>query len=184
MARKDRLRWDARYREAPASSVATGFAPIPPAALPGALALDLACGTGRHFDRLVQAGYRVVGTDVSGEALARAAIDHETRRRNLQLIHADLDDWPFSPQAFDLILQCDYLERRILPHLMAAVKSGGYALVETFMRGETPNREGPSNPDYLLQPGELAVVFDSWEILALGEEHATTSRAHILARRP
>jgi hypothetical protein len=48
----------------------------------------------------------------------------------------------------------NYLWRPLLPAIVAAVAPAGVLLYETFARGQ--ERYGrPSNPDFLLRPGEL-----------------------------
>jgi hypothetical protein len=48
----------------------------------------------------------------------------------------------------------NYLHRALLPVLLAALRPGGVLIYETFMLGN--ERFGrPSNPDFLLRPGEL-----------------------------
>ena len=67
---------------------------------------------------------------------------------------------------FDLVLVTNYLHRPILPDIIGAVAPGGLLLYETFALGN--ERFGkPSNPDFLLRPGELAAaVAGHLEILA------------------
>ena len=48
----------------------------------------------------------------------------------------------------------NYLWRPLLPNLVAAVDAGGVLLYETFARGNEAYGR-PSNPDFLLRPGEL-----------------------------
>ncbi len=61
------------------------------------LALDLACGTGRHARRLVELGHRVVGVDLTPQMLQRAAASvpqarfHEGDLRSIPLPDDELD---------------------------------------------------------------------------------------------
>jgi SAM-dependent methyltransferase len=69
---------------------------------------------------------------------------------------ADLEGapWPFEGAVFDAVVVANYLCRPLFPHLLAAIRPGGVLIYETFMRGN--ERFGrPSNPDFLLAPGEL-----------------------------
>jgi hypothetical protein len=51
----------------------------------------------------------------------------------------------------------NYLHRRLFPRLLAALTPGGVLIYETFATGN--ERYGrPSNPAFLLQPGELLEV--------------------------
>jgi SAM-dependent methyltransferase len=63
-------------------------------------------------------------------------------------------DWPFSGDRFDAIVVTNYLHRPLLPVITRSLEPGGVLIYETFAQGN--ERFGkPSNPDYLLAPGEL-----------------------------
>ena len=75
----------------------------------------------------------------------------------VELIEADLEDgspWPLLGRVFDAVIVTNYLHRPLLPDIVAAVAPRGILIYETFAAGQ--GRFGkPSNPDYLLRPGEL-----------------------------
>ncbi len=59
----------------------------------------------------------------------------------------------------------NYLWRALLPTLAASVDDGGVLIYETFARGnETVGR--PSNPDFLLEPGELLRTAGDLRVIA------------------
>ncbi|HEX6828848.1 MAG TPA: SAM-dependent methyltransferase, partial [Burkholderiales bacterium] len=69
---------------------------------------------------------------------------------------ADLEGgpWPYSGAAFQGIVVCNYLWRPLLPRIVEAVAAGGVLIYETFAAGN--ERHGrPTNPEFLLRPGEL-----------------------------
>ena len=182
MSEHDRLRWEAKYREAAGAKHAparASLAWIPPASA-GALALDVACGRGRHFGPLLGRGYRVVGVDIAAGALQASAASGAPRGR-VMLLQADLDSWPFARDVFDLVVQCDFLDRRLFGHLKASVRPGGHVLIDTFC-GPASLEHGPSCRDYRLEPGELAHEFSTWEILRAGD--CDDERDAIFARKP
>lgn len=113
--------------------------------------LDVACGSGRHTTLAARRGHAVLAVDRNAEALA--ALSGE----RIEVLHADLEQghWPLPPdQRFAAIIVTNYLHRPLWPHLLAALDEGGVLIYETFAAGnETVGR--PSNPDFLLQPGEL-----------------------------
>ncbi len=112
-------------------------------------ALDVAAGHGRHVRWLASHGLTV--TAVDRDATAAAAWPPKC-----EAIVADLerDGWPFGGRVFDVVVVTNYLWRPLLPAIIGAVAAGGVLLYETFARGqETIGR--PSNPDFLLEPGEL-----------------------------
>jgi hypothetical protein len=62
--------------------------------------------------------------------------------------------WPFEGQTFDGIVVANYLHRPLFPRLLEALAPGGVLIYETFAAGN--ERFGkPSNPAFLLKPGEL-----------------------------
>lgn len=119
---------------------------------PGGAALDLACGAGRHVRFLRARGHSVTAVDRDGAALAPLAADP-----GVETVHADLEDggpWPLGPRRFALVIVANYLWRPLLPAIVAAVAPGGALVYETFARGNEKYGK-PSNPDFLLLPGEL-----------------------------
>jgi SAM-dependent methyltransferase len=62
--------------------------------------------------------------------------------------------WPYAGQQFAGIVVANYLHRPLIPRLLEALAPGGVLIYETFAAGN--ERFGrPSNPDFLLRPGEL-----------------------------
>jgi len=115
----------------------------------GAVVLDVAAGRGRHTTLFVERGHRVVAIDRDPRGLgANAAVE---------VVTADLegaDPWPLGARRFGAIVVTNYLHRPLLPVLIDRLEPGGVLLYETFARGQ--ERLGkPSNPDFLLEPGEL-----------------------------
>lgn len=116
---------------------------------PGGEVLDLACGAGRHARWLATMGFEVSAVD-------RDAGLFPDPPPGVALLEADLEGgpWPYPGQAFDGIVVTNYLHRPLLPILVGALVPGGTLIYETFARGN--ERFGkPSNPAFLLEPGEL-----------------------------
>ena len=116
---------------------------------PGGRVLDIACGSGRHCQLFLARGHPVTAIDRDVSKLPS--------NPDLEIIEADLESGdrpPFAGQAFDAVVVTNYLYRPLLPALVAAVAPGGLLLYETFALGN--ERFGrPSNPNFLLEPGEL-----------------------------
>jgi SAM-dependent methyltransferase len=68
--------------------------------LPVGVALDAACGTGRHTAYLASLGYEVIGVDTSPEMLARA----REKVPEGQFHEADLHDVPLPDDSVDLVV--------------------------------------------------------------------------------
>lgn len=141
------------------SSLHTALAPSPwvmrfarhwPA---GTRVLDLACGSGRHVRALAALGHRVTAVDRDAAALAGL---HGVAT---ELLEADLENgpWPLDGREFDAVLVSNYLWRPRLAQTLACVAPCGWWLHETFAAGHASVGR-PSNPDFLLRPGELAVT--------------------------
>lgn len=116
---------------------------------PGGAVLDLACGSGRHARLLARLGFEVDAVDRDPGAF----VDPPPQ---VALLGADLEagPWPYPGRRFDAIVVANYLHRPLLPVLAGALEPGGLLVYETFARGN--ERFGkPSNPDFLLAPGEL-----------------------------
>jgi len=137
---------------APASPWVERFAPLIP---PGEI-LDLACGGGRHARLLAGEGHPVLAVDRDPEALSFAAGAFITTLQIDLEAHApdEPPHWPFEENRFAGILVTNYLHRPLLPCLFASLAPSGLLIYETFALGN--ERFGkPSNPAFLLQPGEL-----------------------------
>jgi SAM-dependent methyltransferase len=114
--------------------------------------LDLACGGGRHARLFAALGHRVTALDRDAAALAAAAGPGiETLQHDLE---ADGAGWPFGPARFDGIVVTNYLHRPLLPQLVQALAPTGVLIYETFAIGNELFGK-PSNPAFLLAPGEL-----------------------------
>ena len=116
---------------------------------PGGEVLDLACGAGRHARWLARLGFEVSAVDRDTSLFADPPA-------GVALLQADLEDgpWPYPGVRFDGIVVTNYLHRPLLPVLVDSLEPGGVLLYETFAQGN--ERFGkPSNPAFLLEPGEL-----------------------------
>jgi SAM-dependent methyltransferase len=136
--------------EAPSDWVAR-FAPL---IRSGGRVLDLACGCGRHARLLAQLGYRVAAVDRDVQAL-----ESLVAVTGVEVKVADLEDgtWPYPGAAFAGIVIANYLHRPLFPFLLGSLEPDGLLIYETFALGN--ERYGrPSNPQFLLRPGELLSV--------------------------
>ena len=131
---------------------------------PAGPVLDLAAGSGRHTHFLRRLGHPVVALDRDVTALAAMA------GAGVEVIAADLEDgspWPFGDRRFSGIVVTNYLHRPLLPHIVSALAPGGVLIYETFAVGN--ERYGrPSNPAFLLAPGELLRLAQESGLTVLG----------------
>lgn len=113
--------------------------------------LDLACGSGRHSRLLARHGLAVLAVDRDQSLLVNLAAIPGIATAAMDLEGAT---WPLAGQEFDGIVVTNYLWRPRLPELLAMLAPGGVLIYETFMLGNADYGK-PSNPDFLLLPGEL-----------------------------
>jgi SAM-dependent methyltransferase len=131
-----------------------------PLIAPHGRVLDVACGSGRHLRWLAQRGHAVTGVD--RDAAAVAPLQAVAR-----IVCTDIERgaWPLDGETFDGVIVTNYLWRPLLATIVASVAPGGVLIYETFAAGN--ERFGkPSNPDFLLQPGELLWACASLSIVA------------------
>jgi SAM-dependent methyltransferase len=115
--------------------------------------LDLACGSGRHSQLLAALGHRVHAVDRDGQALSWV-VGNNIFTQQIDLESGKIDPALFAPERFAGIVVTNYLHRPLFAAILASLRVGGILIYETFAQGN--ERFGkPSNPDFLLKPGEL-----------------------------
>lgn len=143
----------------------------------GGTVLDVAAGAGRHARLFLARGHAVTAIDRDVGRLA----PHPA----LRAIAADLEDgspWPLAGERFDAVVVTNYLWRPLLPALVEAVAPGGLLLYETFAEGNA--RFGkPSNPDFLLRPGELLELVRGRLVVAAYEHGETPAPRPAVVQR-
>jgi SAM-dependent methyltransferase len=148
--------------------------------------LDLACGRGRNGLAAAEAGLRVAGIDRDREALAAMRAAARERRATLSAIRADLETElgiPVKPGSCGGILVFRFLFRPLAPAIEATLAPGGLLLYETFTIDQRSLGYGPSNPAFLLEPGELPTLFAGLEVLQYSEVARPEALARLTARR-
>ena len=117
----------------------------------GGRVLDVASGRGRHARWLAARGHPVDAADRDGEALAALS---DAPGVSAHVVDLENAPWPFGEARYAGVVVTHYLHRPLFPHLVAALAPGGALIYETFAAGN--ERYGrPSNPAFLLEPGEL-----------------------------
>lgn len=122
----------------------------------GGAAVDLACGRGRHSLLLAAAGFRVTAMDRDAGKIAALAADAARLGLPITAEVVDLESETVSlgTACNDLVLGIHYLHRPLFPAIVQALVPGGLLLYETFTTPQAA-RGHPTNPAYLLEPGEL-----------------------------
>ena len=118
---------------------------------PGSRVLDLAAGHGRNARFLAALGHDVVAVDRDADALSALAGVAGISTRVLDL---ETPAWPLAGERFDAIVVNHYLHRPSFDAMLAALSDSGVLVYETFAAGNEAFGR-PSNPAFLLAPGEL-----------------------------
>ena len=191
MGSDDQARWDKQYVEARGSDTPASFLrqvfETDVWQLPRGRALDIACGQGRNSLYLAERGFEVVAMDISAVALNEARKRAELKQLRIDWRQADLEAVRFDEAAYDLIVNFNYLQRSLIPHIKRAIRSGGHVVFETYLIDQIAIGH-PKNPDYLLRHNELLEHFREFRILCYREgkfkdNGEASYRAGIFAQR-
>jgi SAM-dependent methyltransferase len=143
------------------------------AAVPAGEVLDLACGSGRHARLLASMGHPVLAVDRDPQALAAASGPGIT---TLELdLEAEGARWPFEPGRFAGIVVTNYLHRPLFTDLVKSLAPNGVLIYETFALGNEAFGK-PSNPAFLLRPGELLELAAQGGLNVLAFEDGVVTR--------
>jgi SAM-dependent methyltransferase len=203
MSEADRAKWNARYRGTPCACLAEPNALLvewlPRLELdlgPGSrIAVDVACGQGRHVLYLARRGWQVDAVDISEVALEQltAAAAAEglavTCRQHDFEPPAQLGANPFEPDRYHLAVMMRYTNLPLLSHIAAALRPGGYLVTEVYLTSGLADG-GARNPDYRVTSGALREAAAGLETIAYREgvakdrEGQPAPLAQLVARRP
>jgi SAM-dependent methyltransferase len=150
-------------------------------------ALDLACGQGRNAIFLAEVAFEVEGLDISESAVAAARQAAQVKGlaaafRQVDLEHADLPEG-----CYDLIVNCNFLLRTLIPKIKRAVKLGGHVVFDTYLVDQRLAGH-PRNLNYLLGHNELLELFRDFRVLyyregGIGEAGGEEHRACLFGQR-
>jgi SAM-dependent methyltransferase len=160
-------------------------------------ALDLACGEGQNAIWLASLGWNVRGVDFSEVAIAKARARAEHEGVDVDFVVADLLSYVPEGADFDLVVLL-YLHvprddrRTVLSRAAAALRTEGtLVLVGHDLTNVTDGVGGPSDPELLFTPDEIAAELPTLEIVkatrvlrdVTGEERDAID-ALVRARKP
>lgn len=122
---EDKERWNRRHVEKPMRS---GVEPIVKKYIAEATsgrALDIACGIGRNTYYMAENDFVVDAVDISDYALSQVEESNKINK-----MEVDLDSYVIEQNSYDLIVNINYLNRRLFPQ----IKNGLKKVVFLFLR--------------------------------------------------
>jgi tellurite methyltransferase len=156
------------------------------------VALDVAMGEGRNAIYLATRGFDVDGVDSDAQRVARARAAARKLGAPIRAIVGNIEDGTYiiPIESYNTIVVFNYLYRPMFKDIRDGIVPGGVVVYQTFT-AEQAMLGRPTNPDYLLEPGELLERFPDWEVLAHREFTGPSRRggapraiAGIVARKP
>lgn len=132
-------------------------------------ALDVACGLGANALLLARQGLSTHAWDISEVAIEKLNSVALQAGLSLKAAVRDIGIQPPAEASFDVIVVAHFLDRSVIPSLIAALKPGGLIFYQTFTRAKVDD-SGPSCADFRLKPNEFLIFFQSLRIVLLREE--------------
>jgi SAM-dependent methyltransferase len=169
--KEDKQRWNERYLDNPMPQEVSALLEKYISHANVGQAIDVACGTGRNTHYLADLGFMVDAVDISDYALDRVRSSSTIKK-----IDTDLDKYNLTPNKYDLIVNVNYLNRRLVSQMKEALKSGGVLVFETFIVAHGDFNLPTTNLDYLLRKNELLHSFIGLDVIYYEEKIDTNLR--------
>jgi tellurite methyltransferase len=186
----ERERWNLKYSQNPSAwtepdpFLALAFSEFVQPRFPhSGRALDLAGGAGRHAIWLAGQGWEVTLMDISDTGIEQARRNAGPLAPHLHIVVDDLTGFKASQTRFDLVVVFFYLDRRIFPEILKAVRPGGLLLYKTYTLEQLKLPGGPKESSHLLESGELLRLVEGLHVLHYRESVAEKATAEVVARR-
>ena len=169
MSASDRIKWDQQHQGKTTPGDPEPFLlEMLPLLKRDGLVLDVAAGRGRNALPMAQARMHVIAVDVSEVALRFLARLARDRQLAIAPVLADLDNFAFRTGSFDAVINLNFLDRELFPHLLGALKPGGILVAETFLTDQAEIGH-PRDPRFLLRHYELRAMLADLELLRYRE---------------
>ena len=149
------------------------------------LAIDIACGAGRHAVALASAGFDVTAADFSPEGLRLASDLARSQGVSITDGLKDLEapDASLGDSRFDLAFVFFYLHRPLLPAIDRCLRPGGLLICKTYTVDQLLHGGRPRHKMYFLEHNELLRVFSGYRVLRYEEEWEGKGSAALIARK-
>ena len=172
---KESDKWNERYQ---AKGQTVGEADLSPAyilqefqhLLPAhGEALDLASGTGANALLLAQHNLETHAWDISSVAIEKLNATAKRLNLNITMEVRDVVEKPPNNNSFDVIVVSHFLDRKIMPDIIAALRQNGLLFYQTFTKAYT-QKSGPRNETYRLGKNELLSLCEDLDVIVYREE--------------
>lgn len=134
--------------------------------------LDIACGLGANAILLAEQGLQSHAWDYSDVALQKLLSFAVQTQCVVTTELRDVERNPPTADSFNVIVVSHFLYRPLFPFLVDALLPGGLMFYQTWHQHKRAGK-GPSNPDYLLETGELLQRFSALQTLFYREDGVT-----------
>ncbi|NOY73254.1 MAG: class I SAM-dependent methyltransferase [Gammaproteobacteria bacterium] len=162
-------KWDKHYKTASHSSASRVLLENKHLLPSDGLALEIACGLGNNALLLAEQGLETHAWDISPVGIEQ--LKNKAQEKGLTIIGEvrDAVKTPPAVASFNVIVVTHFLDRSLMPHLLAALKPQGLLFYQTFIKAKIDDT-GPKNPDFLLGNNELLSLCASLHLLVYREE--------------
>jgi tellurite methyltransferase len=188
--RDEREHWNQKYAESPShwlepdAFLTWAFSEyIRPSYPRGGIALDLAGGAGRHAIWLAKQSWEVTLIDISDTGVEQARRNAGPLASHIRFVIDDLTQFRASQTRFDVVTVFFYLERRIFPEIVKALRPGGLLVYKTHTVEQAKLANGPKHQAHMLQPDELLKLAAGLRVLHYRERVAEKATAELVAKK-
>ncbi|MDO5862270.1 MAG: class I SAM-dependent methyltransferase [Thermoplasmata archaeon] len=135
-------------------------------------ALDIGCGSGKSTSTLIEMGYRVTGTDLSGEAVALCG---ERFGSQGTFVKGDVLSLPFEDGSFDYAVAVHVLEHvpdgslaQAFSEIARVLRPGGFLFVRDFAPGDlrADSRKDNEIEYFHRTPEEILAFADGFSVVS------------------
>ena len=132
-------------------------------------ALDLACGHGANALFLAQHNMESHAWDISSVAIEQLNEISNSLNLNINAKVRDVVTHPPEENSFDVIIVSHFLDRQIIPAIIAALREDGLLFYQTFTIARV-KESGPSSEKYRLDKNELLNLCNDLDVIVYQEE--------------
>lgn len=189
MGHNDRDRWNSRYRDGfvHLHKPDPGVLDLLRALKPSGLAVDIACGPGRHTLWLANHGWEVDALDIADVAIdGLQRLIERDEIRGIYPYRIDLDKWYPNSEKYILALMAYFWDEHVFVRAQQALQPGGQLIIRTFV--DSGNLLGPHNHYVDPNSPHIAQIQKDWMVwhwdidqksglFTLGARKPSTSRA-------